>query len=100
VWLETVLLIEAAAAFWLSVLNVAFLGRVISAARGVARRAGAVVLACVCAGQGMEALLFLWLGDTSPNGWQAVALLMVRTVLLVSMGLISLLLLRARSLRR
>ncbi len=99
-WLETVLLIEAAAAFWLSVLNVALLVRVISRTRGQARRAAAVVLACVCGGQAMEALLFLWQGDTAPHGWSAVALVLVRTALMVSTASISLLLLRALSWRR
>jgi hypothetical protein len=98
VWLETVVLIEAAAAFWLSALNVTLLGRVVSEAEGRARRAAAVTLACVCGGQAMEALLFLWLGDTSPaDGWSAAALLIVRTALVVSTALISLLLVRGLS---
>jgi hypothetical protein len=96
VWLETVLLIEAATAFWLSALNVALLLRVVSAARGPARRAAAIVLAWACAGQAMEALLFLWLGDVSVSGaWPAMALLAVRTALVVSTALIALLLVRA-----
>ena len=101
-WLETVLLIEAAAAFWLSALNVALLGRVISAARERPRRVAAFVLGCVCAGQAMEALLFLWLGGaTAATGeWPAAALLVVRTALVVSTALISLLLVRGHARRR
>jgi hypothetical protein len=98
VWLETVVLIEAAAAFWLSGLNVLLLGRAIAMSRGRARRAAALVLACVCAGQAMEAQLFLWLSDSSgAGGWPAAALQHVRTALLVSTGLISLLLVRGLS---
>jgi hypothetical protein len=100
VWLETVVLIESALAFWLASLNVLLLTKVAREARGRARRAGATVLACVCAGQAMEALLFLWLGDTAGQGWPGVALLMVRTALMASMGLISLLLARGLTLRR
>ena len=101
-WLETVLLVEAAAAFWLSGLNVTLLGRVAASARGRPRRAAALVLACVCGGQAMEALLFLWLGGaTSATGaWPAAALLVVRTALVVSSALISLLLARALWQRR
>ncbi len=100
-WLETVLLIEAAAAFWLSALNVALLSRVLSTTHGQARRAAAVVLASVCLGQAMEALLFLWVGDTSVRGaWPALALLVVRTALVLSTGLIALLLVRSLRGRR
>jgi hypothetical protein len=101
VWLETVVLIEAAVAFWLSALNALLLGRTASQSRGRARRAAAVVLACVCGGQALEALLFLWLGETSgTGGWPQAALLLVRTALLVSTGLISLLLVRGLSMHR
>ena len=100
-WLETVVLIEAATAFWLSCLNVLLLGSVVAGSLGGARRAAASVLACVCAGQAMEALLFLWLGEASgTGGWPAAALLLVRTALLVSTGLISLLLARGLSQHR
>lgn len=101
-WLETVLLIEAAVAFWLSVLNVLLLLLgVIFPARTRARRIAATVLASVCAAQAMEALLFLWLGETSAtDAWPNVALLVVRTSLLASIALISLLLARGLSLRR
>jgi hypothetical protein len=100
VWLETLVLIEAAAAFWLASLNVLWLTKVARSARGPARRAGAMALACVCGGHAMEALAFLWLGDTTGRGWPAVALVIVRTALTASMGLISLLLARAQILRR
>ena len=99
-WLETVVLIEAALAFWLASLNVLLLMKVAREARGRARRGGATALACVCAGQSMEAVLFLWLGDATGQGWPAVALLMVRTALMASMGLISLLLARGLTWRR
>ena len=97
-WLETVLLIEVAVAFWLSALNVALLVRVLSAQQGRPRRTAAVVLACVCGAQAMEALLFLWLDGAAgaTQAWQAAALLAVRTGLLLSTALVSVLLLRAR----
>ena len=100
-WLETVILIEAGAAFWLAALNVMLLGRAASGARSRARRVAAVALACVSGGQAMEALLFLWQGETSAtDGWSAAALIVVRTALATSTGLISLLLVRGLSLRR
>ena len=78
-WLEAVLLIEAAAGFWLSALNVALLWRVVTSAPARPRRTAAAALACVCGGQALEALLFLWLGDASASdGWSAAALLGVR----------------------
>jgi hypothetical protein len=97
VWLETVLLIEVAAAFWLSALNVALLSRVIGSERARARRTAAFVLACVCGGQALEAVLFLWQGEASSTegGLSGAALLLVRTALLASTALVSALLLRA-----
>ena len=45
--------------------------------------------------------LFLWQGETSAtDGWSAAALIVVRTALATSTGLISLLLVRGLSLRR
>ena len=94
-WLETVIVVEAAMAFSLSGVNVALLLRALAATRGAARRAAVVVLACVCGAQALEALLFLWQGEASGAGWSAAAVLLVRTALLVSTALISLLLTRA-----
>lgn len=100
-WLETVLLIEAAAAFWLSALNVLLLWRVLSRARSRGRAAAAAALTCVCGAQSLEALLFLWLGEASEgDSWSAAAMLAVRTALAVSTALISLLLLRGLWQRR
>ena len=48
-WLETVILIEAGAAFWLAALNVMLLGRAASGARSRARRVAAVALAVAAA---------------------------------------------------
>jgi hypothetical protein len=93
-------LIEAAAAFWLATLNVLLLTSVALAAHGRPRRFAAGSLACVCAGLALEALLFLGYGDTAVSGWQGPALVTVRTALMASMGLISLLLVRALTLRR
>ena len=94
-WLETVILIEAGAAFWLSTLNVMLLALAASEAGSRARRAAAIVLACVCGGQALEALVFLWQGETSTrDGWSAAALLVVRTALMASTASISLLLVR------
>jgi hypothetical protein len=99
VWLETVLLTEAATAFWLSALNLALLVRVLSGEARRARRVAALVLGGVCAGQAMEALAFLWLGGPSSaeDGWSAGALLLVRTALLLSTASTSVLLLRGSS---
>lgn len=98
-WLESVMVFEAAAAFWLSVLNVGLLTRVARAEARRPRRTAAIVLGCACAGQAMEALGFLWLGGpaTAAGGWPVAALLLVRTALLTSTGLLSALLLRASS---
>jgi hypothetical protein len=95
VWLETVLAIEAAAAFWLSSLNVALLLRVVAATAGRARRMAALVLTCVCGGHAMEAVVFLALAEPGSEGWSGAAVLLVRTALLASAALIALLLLRA-----
>jgi hypothetical protein len=98
VWLETLLLIEAAVAFWLSALNLALLTRVVGATRQPARRTAAVVLAGVCAGQAVEALAFMWFGAaTTASDGAAAAILVVRTALIASTGSISVLLLRASS---
>jgi hypothetical protein len=100
-WLETVVLIEAMGAFWLSILNVLVLARMVAPAKRSARRVAALVLAFVCAGQAMEALLFLSQGEASPaSAALTLALLVVRSALVVSAALVSLLLLRGLWLRR
>jgi hypothetical protein len=50
----------------------------------------------------MEALLFLWLGGqtSAADGWAAAALLVVRTALMASTALVSLLLVRGTGPRR
>ena len=98
-WLEAILSIEAAAAFWLSAVNLTLLVRVLSGEARRAHRVAALVLGGVCAGQAMEALAFLWLGGPSSaeDGWSAGTLLLVRTALLLSTGSTSALLLRGSS---
>ena len=54
-----VLLGESAAGLCLSVMNVLMLTPWIRAARPLARRVAALVLACVCFGLALEAALFL-----------------------------------------
>lgn len=98
-WLETVMAIQAVAAFWLSSLNVALLWRVVVASSGPARRAAALVLTCVCGGHAMEAVVFLALAEPASDGLSALAVLLVRTVLLTSAALITALLLRASTSR-
>jgi hypothetical protein len=64
--------------------------------RSAARGTAALTLACVAAGLGSEATLFLWLeqpADLSTS--QVVATAFLRTMLLAGCGLLTLLVLRA-----
>jgi hypothetical protein len=101
VWIETVLLVEAAMGLCLSALNVGLLMPEVRHARSRARSVAALALAGVCAGQALEALLFLVLdGPSSAGGaWAGVALVCVRSLLSGSSMLISILLVRAAARR-
>lgn len=90
----------AAIAFWLATLNGFVLLRHGLAARNRARRLGAHVLAAVCGGLSLEALLFLLLATPADEGAALAALLLARTALLLSSGALAVLLLRGLRSRR
>lgn len=100
-WIETLLTIETAVAFWLSVFNAASLLKLAAGSSPRARRLASRVLAALCGSQAVESVLFLGsLASGSPlGGWHGLGLLLVRTSLLGSMAGLSLLLWRSRPAR-
>jgi hypothetical protein len=95
-WLEAFLIMEAAGAFLLAGLNALLVARLASRARTHSRRVGAWALAGLCGALQLEALLFLALAwPARPEGALAVvAMLLMRTAMLLSSAFLSLLLLR------
>ena len=98
-WLDSVLYGEAGLTFVLSGLNSASMTGLAARAVSRARRAAASALAFVCAGVAMEALAFLALAEPASAAapLAAVALLVVRSLLLASTAAMTGLVLRSIS---
>jgi hypothetical protein len=96
VWLDTVLTIETALAFWLAVFNGAILMRPALAARSRPRRVAAFTLSWLCLAQAAELLLLLWASPMKEDATTVVARLLTRSLLVAATALLTALLLRAR----
>ena len=99
-WWEIVLSMEAAASFLTAGMNGIWLIHLAMSARTRAGRVAASVLALVCAGLALEALLFVAMAPRPASSAALMATLLVRTVLLASMTAIAALLLRSAWARR
>jgi hypothetical protein len=96
-WLDTLLLAEALAAFVLASMNCRSLLAYARCAHSAARRTGAAVLGLVCGALALEALAFSLASALSAHpSLHSAVLLAVRTALLASSVTLSLLILRAR----
>ncbi len=91
-WLELLVTTEAALDFVLSVLICLFFIGYCRASRTAARKVAAAAFVVIGAGQALEAALFLW---QMPSTWEgassarSVALLVVRSSVLLSAALVS-----------
>ena len=98
-WLEWLVLIEAASAFVLALPNCCYFLGYSYQARSTPRRVGSLTLALINAAFGLEAALFLSDAELGAVARSAL-LLAVRSVLFLSTGMVSLLIWRSRYLRR
>lgn len=94
-WLNRVLDLEASASLIVACLNSLYFSAYAAASRTLARRAAAVALASVSLAFGLEALLFLAVSSQAQSSVPGLALLAVRTLLLVAGSMLAALVLRA-----
>lgn len=99
-WLNMMLSLAAGVDFVLAALSCFWLCGFAQRARTRARQVGAGVLAFVCGGLALEAVLFLVLAAPASSWPLLVATAVVRSVLLCAAGLIALLLWRNGRARR
>ncbi|MPZ48342.1 MAG: hypothetical protein GEU75_03355 [Dehalococcoidia bacterium] len=94
-WLDLLVSIEAGGDFILASLNCLYFLKYAAATRSPSRRLGAGALASLQGSLALEALLFLSQAPSGAQSWtRAVALVTVRSALLASTALVSLLIRR------